>query len=294
MTSRIDQILTSESHLEKIAGGFKFTEGPLWNREEGALFFSDIPANRIYRWTSETGAQVFRDPSGNSNGLTRDLQGRLVACEHGNRRVSCTAPGGEPVTLADRYQGKRLNSPNDAVVRSDGCLFFTDPPYGLTNEFGVLDTQEIPFLGVYRLDPNGTLALLDDTFIRPNGLAFSPDERLLYIDDTQQMHIRVFEVNSAGGLSNGRIFAEMTPDRPGVPDGMKVDVAGNIYCTGPGGVLIFDPDGIQIGRIETPEVAANVAFGEDDWRTLFITASTSIYRVRLGIAGVSVPTAAAR
>ena len=163
-----------------------------------------------------------------------------MACEHGNRRVSCSAAGGESVTLAERYQGKRLNSPNDAVVRSDGSLFFSDPPYGLTAEFGVFADQEIPFQGVYRLSPNGSLSLLIADFDRPNGLAFSPDERLLYIDDTQRMHIRVFDVDAEGDLSNGRIFAEMEADRPGVPDGMKVDAAGNVYCTGPGGVLIYD------------------------------------------------------
>jgi gluconolactonase len=181
------------------------------------------------------------------------------------------------------------------VVRSDGSIFFTDPPYGLTNEFGVIGDQECPCQGVYRLSPDGrTLSLLVDDFERPNGLAFSPDERLLYIDDTERMHIRVFDASPEGGLSNGRIFCEMRPDRPGVPDGMKVDVEGNIYCTGPGGVGIFDPDGYNIGCIETPEVAANVAFGEDGWRTLFITASASVYRVRLGIPGIRVPTEAAR
>lgn len=294
MTTRIEQILTPEARVEKIAGGFKFTEGPLWNREERCLYFSDIPANRIYRWTPETGAQIFRDPSGKSNGLTRDLQGRLIACEHGNRRVSITAAGGEPATLVDRYQGKRLNSPNDVVVRSDGSLFFSDPPYGLTDDFGAKAEQEIPFQGVYRLSPAGVLTLLADDFDRPNGLAFSPDEHLLYIDDTRRMHIRVFEVSPEGDLSNGRVFAEMKPERPGAPDGMKVDVAGNVYCTGPGGINIFDPDGTNIGCIETPEVAANAAFGEDDWRTLFITANTSVFRVRLGIAGVPVPSEARR
>lgn len=288
MTNKIEQILIPESRLEKIAGGFQFTEGPVWNREEGCLYFSDIPANRIYHWTREAGAQVFREPSGHSNGLTRDLLGRLIACEHGNRRVSRTAPDGSPITLADRYQGKRLNSPNDVVVRSDGSLFFTDPPYGL-RDAGITE-QEIPFQGVYRLSPDGqTFTLLVDDFDRPNGLAFSPDEQLLYIDDTNRMHIRVFEVSPEGALSNGRVLAEMHPDRPGVPDGMKVDVAGNVYCTGPAGVQIFDPGGNNIGCIEVSEIAANVAFGEDDWRTLFITATSSVYRVRLGVAGIPVP-----
>ncbi len=290
MATSIHQILTPESRLEKIAGGFRFTEGPVWNRKENALYFSDIPANRIYRWTPQTGPQIFREPSGKSNGLTRDLQGRLIACEHANRRVSRTEPDGSTLPLADHYQGKRLNSPNDIVVRSDGSLFFTDPPYGLINESGVIVNQELPFQGVYRLSADGqTLALLMDDFDRPNGLAFSPDESILYIDDTSRMHIRAFDVSPAGNLSNGRVFATMQPDRPGAPDGMKVDVEGNVYCTGPGGVQIFDPQGHSLGCIETPEVAANVAFGEADWRTLFITARTSVYRVRLGIPGLPVP-----
>jgi sugar lactone lactonase YvrE len=291
MTDTLAKILAPNAQLEKIAGGFRFTEGPIWNHEEGSLYFSDIPANRIYRWTPEAGAQVFREPSGNSNGLTRDLQGRLLACEHSNRRVSRSGADGSPETLVERYQGKRLNSPNDIVVRSDGSVFFTDPPYGLASENGVLVGQEISFNGVYRLSADGeTLALLVDDFDRPNGLAFSPDERRLYIDDTRRMHIRVFDLSPQGDLSNGRIFAEMQPDRPGGPDGMKVDVEGNLYCTGPGGVNIFTPAGTYLGRIETPEVAANLAFGEDDWRTLFITANTSLYRVRLAVAGIPVPT----
>ena len=291
MSTQLGKILTPVSRLEKIAGDFRFTEGPVWNRDDGYLYFSDIPANRIYRWAPGMGAQVYRQPSGNSNGLTRDLAGRLIACEHTNRRVSRTEPDGSIVTLAARYQGMRLNSPNDVVVRSDGSIFFTDPPYGLSNEHGVIRDQETPFNGVYRLSPDGqTLALLVDDFDRPNGLAFSPDERLLYIDDTARMHVRVFDVSPEGVLSNGRIFAEMRSERPGVPDGMKVDMEGNVYCTGPSGVWIFDQHGNQISCIETPEVAANVAFGEEDWRTLFITASTSVYRIQLGIPGVPVPT----
>jgi gluconolactonase len=290
MTTKFDQILTPESRLEKIAGGFGFTEGPVWDLDDGALYFSDIPANRIHRWTPAAGAVVFREPSGHSNGLTHDLQGRLLACEHGSRRVSRTGPDGSPVTLVDCHETRRLNSPNDIVVRSDGSIFFTDPPYGLRQENGAIVGQEIPFQGVYRLSPGGqALALLVDDFDRPNGLAFSPDERRLYIDDTNRMHIRVFDVSPAGDLSNGRVFAEMQPDRPGVPDGMKVDREGNVYCTGPGGVLVYDPQGSFLGRIEMPEVTANLAFGEADWRSLFLTASTSVYRVRVGIAGIPVP-----
>jgi gluconolactonase len=292
MTTGFDQILPPTSQLEQIASGLRFTEGPLWSQAEGCLYFSDIPASKIYRWTRATGAQVFRDPSGRSNGLTFDLQGRLLACEHANRRVSLTTPGGT-LALAERYQGKRLNSPNDIVVRSDGSIFFTDPPYGLTDGPGAPAIAELPFHGVYRISPDGqALTLLVDDFDRPNGLAFSPDERQLYIDDTSRIHIRVFDVSPQGELANGRVFAEMQPDRPGRPDGMKVDVTGNVYCTGPGGVHVFDPQGRPLGRIDTPETAANIAFGEADWRTLFITAQTSVYRLRLAIPGIPVPTQA--
>ncbi len=290
MTNQFTHILPPGARPEKIAGGFGFTEGPVWHQEEGALYFSDIPANRIYRWTPETGAVVFREPSGNSNGLTRDLQGRLLACEHGNRRLSRAEPDGSLLALAERYQGSRLNSPNDVVVRSDGSIFFTDPPYGLYQADGTVAGQELPFQGVYRLSPDGTLALLVADFERPNGLGFSPDERRLYIDDTHRMHIRVFDVSPAGDLSNGRVFAEMQPaDDEGVPDGLKVDRQGNVYCTGPGGVQVFDLSGAYLGTIAMPEVTANLAFGGDDWRTLFLTASTSLYRVRVGIPGVPVP-----
>jgi gluconolactonase len=290
MKHKFDNIVPKGSKLEKIATGFMFTEGPIWNAAKKILYFSDIPANKMWKWTEPKGAELFRDPSGKSNGLTLDKQGRLLACEHGNRRVSRTENDGKVVAIADKYNGKKLNSPNDVVVKSDGSVYFTDPPYGLTADFGNLGEQELPFQGVYRLSPDGkTLTLLADDFDRPNGLAFSPDESILYIDDTARVHIRVFDVKPDGTIANGRIFADLTSDAEGNVDGMKIDIEGNIYVTGPGGVSIFDPSGDKLGIIEMPEVCANVAWGDDDWKTLFITASTSLYRIKLSIQGVKVP-----
>jgi sugar lactone lactonase YvrE len=290
MKREFGDIVPKSSKLEKIATGFMFTEGPVWDASQGCLFFSDIPANKIRKWTKAKGAELIREPSGKSNGLTIDKQGRLIACEHANRRVSRTEKDGTVVTIADKYNGKKLNSPNDVVVKSDGSIYFTDPPYGLTAEFGKLGEQEQQFQGVYRLSADGkTLTLLIDDFDKPNGLAFSPDESLLYIDDTARVHVRVFDVKSDGTIANGRIFAELKSDAEGNVDGMKIDSEGNAYVTGPGGVSILDPSGKKLGIIEMPEVSANVAWGEDDWKTLFITASSSVYKIRLSIAGIKVP-----
>ena len=290
MKHKFDNIVPKGSKLEKIATGFMFTEGPIWNAAKKCLYFSDIPANKMWKWTEAKGAELFRDPSGKSNGLTLDKQGRLLACEHANRRVSRTESDGKVVTIADKYNGKKLNSPNDVVVKSDGSVYFSDPPYGLSADFGNLGEQELPFQGVYRLSPDGkTLTLLVDDFDRPNGLAFSPDESILYIDDTARVHIRVFDVKPDGTIANGRVFADLTSNAEGNVDGMKVDSEGNIYVTGPGGVSIFDSSGDKLGIIEMPEVSANVAWGDDDWKTLFITASTSLYRIKLNIQGVKVP-----
>ena len=290
MKREFGDIMPKNSKLEKIATGFMFTEGPVWDASQGCLFFSDIPANKIRKWTKAKGAELIREPSGKSNGLTIDKQGRLIACEHANRRVSRTEKDGTIVTIAEKYNGKKLNSPNDVVVKSDGSIYFTDPPYGLTAEFGNLGEQEQPFQGVYRLSADGkTLTLLIDDFDRPNGLAFSPDESLLYIDDTACVHVRVFDVQPDGTIANGRIFADLQSDAEGNVDGMKIDSEGNAYVTGPGGVSILDPSGKKLGIIEMPEVSANVAWGEDDWKTLFITASSSVYKIRLSIAGIKVP-----
>lgn len=234
--------------------------------------------------SSET--TVFRSPSGYSNGLTLDKSERLIACEHGTRRVTCRDMDGSLSWLIDQYEGLKLNSPNDVVVKSDGSVYFTDPPYGLANP----DLQqELPFSGVYRLSPDGKLALLVDDFEGPNGLAFSPDESILYVDDSARFHIRAFDVKPNGQLKNGRIFLDMQAPEDGLPDGMKIDRQGNIYCTGPGGIWIMSPDGECLGRIILAELPANLAWGDADWKSLYITARSSIYRLRMPEPGIAVP-----
>lgn len=287
----MQRIALPNAEVERLATDLRFTESPVWDRRRGVLTFSDIPANRLYQYSPADGTTtVFRDPSRHANGNTRDGAGRLVTCEHSGRQVSRTEVGGAVSTLAAAYEGKRLNSPNDVVVRSDGAIYFTDPPYGIMAEarVGVPAEQELPFQGVFRIDPSGALTLLVDDFDRPNGLAFSPDERTLYIDDSARRHIRAFAVADDGSLSGGRVFAELTGEGRGVPDGMKVDREANVYCTGPGGVWVLNPQGAVLGRIVMPETTANLAWGGDDWRTLYLTASSSLYRVRLGVAGVAV------
>lgn len=271
--------------IERVATGFRFTEGPVWFAEGAYLLFSDIPADQILKLTPAGQVTVFRQPSGNSNGLTRDKQGRLIACEHGNRRVTRTEQGGELTVLADKFQGKKLNSPNDVVVKSDGAIYFTDPPYGIN-----ADQQEQPIQGVYRLSPDGNeLAIVANDFEKPNGLAFSPDEQQLYIDDSSRRHLRVFDVGAGGTLAHGRVFHEMSVRESGSPDGLKIDVEGQIYCTGAGGVWVFDASGSHLGMIVTPEKPANCAWGGDDWRSLYITARASVYRIRVSIPGIQVP-----
>jgi gluconolactonase len=285
----LQAILDDNAQVEKIAGDFQFTEGPLWH-PKGFLLFSDIPGNTIYQWTPNKKPEIFRRPSGNANGNTLDREGRLLTAEHSNRRVSRTEKDGSIVTLASQYEGKRLNSPNDLVVKSDGSIYFTDPPYGIKSE-----QEELGFYGVYRLAPDGKLTLLVKDFVRPNGIAFSPDEKKLYVNDSEKGHIRVFDVKPDGILENGQLFAELKdPSKQGVPDGMKVDQEGNVYSTGPGGIWVFSPSGNLLGRIEVPEVAANLAWGDSlqdssasrDYKTLYITASNSLYRIRLKIPGV--------
>ena len=287
--SRLLDLVDETATVERLATGCRFTEGPLWNVIGNFLIFSDIPANTIRKWDATSGMTVFRKPSGKSNGLTYDKGGHLIACEHANRRVSRTTADGDVLTIASHYQGKRLNSPNDVVVKSDGSIYFTDPPYGLRSASGPESEKELDFHGVYRLSPDAeTLTLLIDDFDRPNGLCFSPDEAILYINDTTRMHIRAFDVQPDGTLANDRIFAEEKGDN-GKPDGMKVDRRGNVYLTGPNGIWIFAPDGTHLGIIRVPERTANLAWGGEQWKSLFITASTSLYRVECKIAGVAVP-----
>ncbi|MFH1639794.1 MAG: SMP-30/gluconolactonase/LRE family protein [Chloroflexota bacterium] len=284
--SKFRDIAPEDATLDMIATGFSFTEGPVWCGNH--LLFSDIPHNRIvkYRLLAE-GPEVstFRHPSGGANGLTLDAAGRLVTCEHNARRVTRTETDGTVSVLTDRYQGHRLNSPNDVVTRSDGSTYFSDPPYGLKD---FTRWKELPCNGVYRIPHHGEPVLLADDFERPNGLAFSPDEKTLYVNDSNRKHIRAFDVSPDGGLHNGRIFVELNGEEPGGPDGMKVDSAGNVYCTGPGGIWIFDAAQNFLGRILMPEIPSNMAWGDADGKTLYITARPSVYKVRLKIPGIAV------
>ena len=288
-TSNLEEIIAPNTKVEKIAGGFEFTEGPVWH-PDGFLLFSDIPANTIYQWqsrsrrdTAPTGEEIniFRQPSGKANGNALDIAGRLVTAEHENRRLSLTKKNGQVITLASHYQGKRLNSPNDLVVKSDGSIYFSDPPFGIKPE-----QEELGFYGIYRLTPDGTLTLLVDDFVRPNGIALSPDETKLYVNDSQEGHIRVFNVRSDGTLDNGKLFARLKPPgKDGAADGMEVDTKGNVYSTGPGGIWVFSPNGELLGIIEIPEPPANLTWGDNDDRTLYITAKSGLYRIRLALSG---------
>ncbi|MEG4032904.1 SMP-30/gluconolactonase/LRE family protein [Microcoleus sp. S36b_A4] len=277
----MQRILDDSAKLEKLAGDFQFIEGPIWH-PDGFLLFSDIPANIIYKFGSNQQVEVFRRPSGKANGNTLDQENRLLTGEHENRRVSRTEKDGQVITLADRYEDKRLNSPNDLVVKSDGSIYFTDPSYGVSK-----DQEELGFYGVYRLAPDGKLTLLVKDLVLPNGIAFSPDEQKLYVNNSEAGYIAVFDVKPDGTVTNQQLFAELKDaSQGGVPDGLKVDVEGNVYSTGPGGVWIFSPDGKLLGKISVPETATNLAWGESDRKTLYITGSTSLYRIRLKIAGV--------
>ena len=273
-------LIEPTAELEQLARGFLFAEGPFWDYEKRCLYFSDIPADTMYRYSEATGAEVYRKPSNYSNGLTIDHQGRLIACEHQTRRVSREGKDGVEV-VADRYDGKRLNSPNDVVVARDGSLIFTDPPYGLMEGLGGPGEPELPFRGVYRLPPDaGEPILLADDFTTPNGLALTADENRLYVNDTERSHIRVFDVGDGWQLSGGGVFIELKGDGAGNPDGMKLDEKGNVYCTGPGGIWVCSPDAVILGRIRIPEMTANLNWGDDDARSLYIAASTGIYRLR--------------
>jgi gluconolactonase len=272
--------------FEKLGTGFLFTEGPVWHPAGKFLLFSDMPGDHMRRWSARDGITTFRKPCNMSNGLTYDRQGCLVACEHASSQVTRTEADGRIVPLATHYHGRQLNSPNDIVVRSDGAIYFSDPPYGRAKFYGVERPQELAFQGVYRVgpEPRSPVLLVDD-FDRPNGLCFSLDEARLFVNDTARKHIRVFDVRPDGTLGNGRLWAETKGDKPGAPDGMKIDSVGNVYCCGPGGIHVFDRDANLLEVIEVPEYTANFAWGDDDLRSLFITASTSLYRVRRTIPG---------
>jgi gluconolactonase len=294
----LDAIVPANAKIEKVAEGFLFTEGPIWH-PDGYLLFSDPNNNVIYRWTPDGQVSIYRTKSGykgfdigeyhqpGSNGLTLDREGRLTINEHGNRRVTRLEKNGVLTVLADKYEGKRLNSPNDLVYRSDGALYFTDPPFGLPKVYDD-PRKELPYSGVFCLI-HGKLRLVSKDLLGPNGLAFSPDEKYFYVDnwDVKKKIVMRYEVHPDGSLSNGKVFFDMA-SAPGEEalDGMKVDQKGNLYVSGPGGVWIISPEGKHLGMIQPTQLPANMAWGDDDGRTLYMTARTGVYRVRLNIPGV--------
>ena len=284
---RFAAVVGPEVTFETIASGCLFTEGPLWHPREHYLLWSDMPGDHLRRWSAKDGVTTFRKPCDKSNGLTWDREGRLLACEHATSRVTRTERDGRIVPLATHFDGKELNSPNDIVCAADGGIYFSDPPYGRAEYYGVPRPQELSFQGVYRVgpDPKSPVLLVDD-FDKPNGLCFALDGRRLFINDTGRKHIRVFDVAADGKLTGGRVWAETKGDAPGAPDGMKLDSAGNIYCCGPGGIHVFDPSATCLGVIRVPEYTANMAWGDADFRSLFITASKSVYRIRVKVPGL--------
>lgn len=314
LDSSVGRIVPAGAKLQRVATGFKWLEGPVW--ENGSLYFADIPGNAIRKWTPDEGVTTLLSPSGykgaapyggpepGSNGMTLDVDGRLTVAGHAQRdvyRLEALKPGAASTILADSYKGKRLNSPNDLVYKSDGALYFTDPPYGLRTQSDNDPEKQLKVNGVYRLShalehkagappANNELRLVVTDLPRPNGIAFSPDEKYLYVDNSEPKKIWMrYRVQPDGSLTEPKLLYDATSDkRPGAPDGMKVDEQGNIYSAGPGGVWIFSPEGKALATLEIPERVANVAWGGADRRTLYITASSSIYRVRLNIPGAPI------
>ena len=298
---RFDQLVPKEAQLERIADGFTWVEGPVWDKQGGYLLFSDIPANAVYRWKPGESVSLFLKNSGysgttpfagkepGSNGLALDADGQLVLCRHGDREIGRLEADGRIASLADRYDGHRINSPNDVVFKSDGSVYFTDPPFGLPKVFD--DPDKAPVQGVYRVAKDGTVTLLIDNIKAPNGIAFSPDERILYVSDVDPRRAAwlAYDVKPDGTVSNGRVFFDATRWRQDPffgPDGLKVDRRGNLFGARPGGVSVIASDGTLLGMIETGQPTSNVAWGEDG-KTLFITGGRSVYRLRVTTEGTS-------
>ena len=283
---RFRDVVGSDVEIEQLDTGFMFTEGPIWNHVEKHVIFSDMPGDIMRKWTPGGCVETFRQPSNKANGNYYDRQGRLVTCEHATSRVTRTEPDGSITVLATHYEGKELNSPNDIIVKNDGSIYFSDPSFGRMEYYGVPREQDLDFQGLYRLDPeSGELRLLASDFDQPNGLCFSLDESMLFVNDTMTTQIRVFDVDADGDVSNGRVWAELTGELEGVADGMKIDSQGNLFSTGPGGIQCFAPDATSLGVILMPEGVSNFIWGDEDLRSLFITASTSLYRVRVKTPG---------
>jgi gluconolactonase len=290
----LDRIISTSETIHELADGFGGAhgpaEGPLWWHEGRYLLFSDIHNNKRMKYVPGGSVSLHQEPTNRANGLTRDMQGRLVACEHDSRRVTRQEADGSITVIANSFQGRPLNRPNDVVVKSDGCIYFTDPWTSPTAP----QQWDLQYSGVYRVTPDlGTMSLLIDDFVVPNGLAFSPDESVLYINDSRRGHIRAFELMPSGMLAKqtDRVFADLRGDEPGVPDGMKVDVEGNVYCGGSGGLWILDPKGKKLGRIaHGASATTNLAFGGDDWKTLYFTSRNHLGAVNVKISGLPVPT----
>ena len=293
-----DQLVPKDATLEKLTGGYIWTEGPVWDKKHGYLLFSDIPNNAIMKWEPSKGASLFLKPSGyygsepftghepGSNGLTFDSQGRLVMNQHGNRRIARKEADGKETVLADHYEGKRFNSPNDLAYKSNGDLYFTDPAYGLPKQLD--DPQkELPFQGVYRLTPDGKVTVLDKDLKAPNGIAFSPDQKILYVNDSIEVKWWAYDVQKDGSVANKRLLLDGNDQKkngPGTADGMKVDEHGNLYSAGPGGILVISPTGKILGRFSMGVPTSNCGWGEDG-STLYITANTNLYRIKLSTKG---------
>ncbi|MFK7963428.1 MAG: SMP-30/gluconolactonase/LRE family protein [Burkholderiaceae bacterium] len=286
-TTAFREVVPADSTLEKLATGFGFTEGPIWHPTEHYLIFSDIACSVQYRWTEKEGVRVFRTPSNQANGNAFDRDGRVLSCEHASSQLVRHEHYGKLIKpLATHYQSKELNSPNDVVVDTQNRIWFTDPSFGrIRKDLGILRDQELDFRGVFRLDPDGSLTLVTKALNQPNGLCFSLDESKLFINDSAASQIHVFDVDEVGALTNRSVWAEISGEGEGVPDGMKVSTQGHILCNGPGGVHVLSPDAQALGVIQIPEKSTNFTFGGSQQNDLFVTASTSVYRIRLAVSG---------
>jgi gluconolactonase len=286
---RFRQVVGDDAQVEQVATGFTFTEGAMWNAKTSELVFSDMPGDIVRKWSEADGVSTFRQPSNKQNGHYFDLEGRLISCSHAASNVTREENDGTITVLASHYGGKELNSPNDVIVKSDGAIYFSDPTYGRMDGFGLLREQDMDYQGVYRIDPvSGDVSLLASDFGQPNGLTFTLDEKRLFINDTDHGHIRVFDVADDGSISGGEVWATPEGAGDGGADGMKIDSEGNVFCTGPGGIHVFAPDATPLGVIQVPEVTANFTWGDADLKTIYMNASTSLYRTRVNVPGRSI------
>ena len=285
--ARFEAIVACDVAIERLGTGFGFTEGPVWDAKEKRLIFSDMKQDCMRSWSAAEGIATFRQPSNKVNGNAFDASGRLLSCEHSTSRVVRQTAQGALEVVASHFEGKELNSPNDIVVKSDGSIYFSDPTYGrIREDLGLLRKQELGFQGVYRVSADGAdLRLLAGDFEQPNGLCFSLDERALFVNDTMRKHIRRFDVLPDGSVAGGDVWAHTVGEEPGVPDGMKVNAEGDLFCTGPGGIHVFDASARLLGVIRLPERPANFTWGGDDRRSLFVTATTSLYRLETRVPG---------